>query len=421
MFDPAAGARRLPQRPLRSRAGPRRTAAPGPGYVHLPARLHQAAAADGGHRCAGPHHVDGWRRSIPARTGERGQRRGEPDQIHHFGQRRRARSRRVARRHEARVLAAPAARSRTRQHRSEAAQLEDLPVRRRRQDRHPADQRRHHARPRRRRALPARRAHRVRLDAPAGDAGDPARRGATAIPGADRRPPAGHLPAARHERRRHRHASDQLQHQPRLRALGAGQRPDRVLALGSRPTAGSDQPVPHQPGRHRPAALLRRQQPCDRRQHRGHQQQRHPVPERRASAATASCSPDRPGRSLSPARSSRAATSCSSTARISWKFISRPSRSDRPARHRGTGQASATTLGVTTDANLPSLGGRFASMLPAVRRHQSHAGELGALPDRQPDDFGHRGVHIRQYRRRRRQAGAAAIHPLGVRFRHRER
>ena len=109
---------------------------------------------------------------------------------------------------------------------------------------------RRHRRPRRRRPLPARRTHRVRLDAPAGDAGDPARRGTPAIPGGDHRSAAGHLPAARHERRRHRHASDQLQHQPRLRALGARERPDRVLALGV-PTNGDQISLyVTNPGRH---------------------------------------------------------------------------------------------------------------------------------------------------------------------------
>jgi len=35
-----------------------------------------------------------------------------------------------------------------------------------------------------------------------------------------------------------------------------------------------------------------------------------------------------------------------------------------PTAAQGSGQASAAALGVTTDANLPSLGGRFASAYP---------------------------------------------------------
>ena len=63
-----------------------------------------------------------------------------------------------------------------------------------------------------------------------------------------------------------------VQHQSRLRALGARERADRVLALGGDQRPGPDQPVRDQPGRHGPAALLWCEQPRHRRQHRGYQQ-----------------------------------------------------------------------------------------------------------------------------------------------------
>ena len=71
---------------------------------------------------------------------------------------------------------------------------------------------------------------------------------------------------------------------------------------------------------------------------------------------TATCSPSR-GRSW--ARSS-AATSSRSMPQGSSKSISPLPRAAPP----GTAQTSATTLGVTTDANMPSMGGRFASVYP---------------------------------------------------------
>ena len=107
----------------------------------------------------------------------------------------------------------------------------------------------------------------------------------------------------------------------------------------------------------RAAAPIWRQQPRDRRQHRRHQQQRHPVPEC-ATARRRQGARHRPA--VHRARSS-AATSSTSTSSTMSRSISRAPRAAPPTT---PGQTSATSLGVTTDANMPSAGGRFYSMYP---------------------------------------------------------
>ena len=152
---------------------------------------------------------------------------------------------------------------------------------------------------------------------------------------------------------------------------------------------GSDQPVSCQSGRHGPAALLRRQQPRDRRQHRRHQQQRHSVPER-APARGRQAARHRPAVSGHAARRRHRAASMP---RTSSKSIS---RARPPAHGRDRDRPSATTLGVTTDANMPSAGGRFVSMYPLYdgtnRMLVSWAPCLVQNTGRH-----HRGVQHRQY------------------------
>ena len=124
------------------------------------------------------------------------------------------------------------------------------------------------------------RADRLRLDAPARDAIDTARRGSPAIPGRDRRPAAGHLPAACHERGRHatciRSAST-----PTMISRPRSSRNGQIVFSRWEVTNGTDQISLYvtNPDGTRRAALLRREQPRHRRQHRGHEQQRHSVPE----------------------------------------------------------------------------------------------------------------------------------------------
>jgi hypothetical protein len=226
---------------------------------------------------------------------------------------------------------------------------------------HPAHQRQHHGRSRRGRPLPAGRPYRVRLDPPAGHPVHPAERRPAAVPGGDRQPATIHISAACHERRRHRHASNQLQHQPRLRTIGAGQRPDRVFALGSdqRPRTrsactcnpdGTGLQLYYGANSHATGANIAGTNT-------------NVIQFLNAgSARTASSSPSI-GRFSAL---SWAAISCSSTPPISWNSIKQLAqrRRYRVTTARPPAKAAPPRSGVTTDANMPSLGGRFASAYP---------------------------------------------------------
>ena len=129
-----------------------------------------------------------------------------------------------------------------------------------------------------------------------------------------------------------------------------------------------------QSGRHGSRALLRREQPCHGCRHRRHQRQRDPVPE--CAAAQLDGKLIAIVRPLHRARS-RAATSCRSTPKTS-------SKSHQPAvprrRQPGTG-ADQRHHARRHDGHGQAFAGRPICLgLSAVRRHQSHAGELGAVP-----------------------------------------
>ena len=87
-----------------------------------------------------------------------------------------------------------------------------------------------------------------------------------------------------------------------------------------------------------------------------------------------------------------------------------------PTAAQGAGQASATALGVTTDANLPSLGGRFASAYPL------YDGTNRMLVSWAPclvlnTDGSTRGLHRSEHPGREGDAGASPVHHMDLRLR----
>ncbi len=283
-----------------------------------------------------------------------------------------------------------------------------------REDRDAADQRQHHRRPRCGRALPAGRPHRVRLDPAARDPGHPARRGPSAVPGANRRSQAVDLSAARHEcatARDMHQISFNTNHDFAPSVLANGQivfsrwesdqrRPDQPVSRQSRTARGLE--LFYGANSHATGAniagtnnnviqFLNARQRADGklvaivRPFLGHAAGRRHRADRCRKASSRSISRLTPG-AAAPARR-------------------------RPAPPRWASPPMRTCL--------PS-GGRFASAYPAVRRHQPNAGELGALPGARY----HRDAEHHQSLHRRRTpaganvtAGAAAVHPLDLRLR----
>ena len=180
--------------------------------------------------------------------------------------------------------------------------------------------------------------------------------------------------------RRHGHASDQLQHQSRFRALGLANGQivfSRWDTDQRRTRSACTSPIPDGTGR---AALLWREQPRHRRQHRRHQQQRHSVLE---------CAPARRRQAARhrPARSSARSSAATSSLIDAQNFVEINQPSSPDGTRQGPGRRARPRSGVTTDANMPSAGRPLLLDVSALRRHQPHAGELGAVPD--PDHRRH--------------------------------
>ncbi len=101
---------------------------------------------------------------------------------------------------------------------------------------------------------------------------------------------------------------------------------------------------------------------------------------------------------------------------IDARTSSRSTSRARPSGVAGTAQTEATTLGVTTDANMPSMGGRFASLYPL------YDGTNRMLVSWSPCLVQLTGgttavCNTSNTRRRQCDARASAIHALGLRLR----
>ncbi len=87
----------------------------------------------------------------------------------------------------------------------------------------------------------------------------------------------------------------------------------------------------------------------------------------------------------------------------------------RRAAPPGTAQTSATNLGVTTDANMPSMGGRFASVYPlydGTNRMLVSWSPCLVLDTTVTPNATNLCTRV-EYFRHQRDAGAAAVHACG--------
>jgi hypothetical protein len=162
-------------------------------------------------------------------------------------------------------------------------------------------------------------------------------------------------------------------------------------------------------------ALLRRQQPRDRRQHRRHQQQR-PIEFLNARQRL-------DGKTLAIVRPMLGTQFGGDAVVIDGEnYVEVQSNGiARAVPAGGVGQVSATTLGVTTDANMPSQGGRFYSAFPLYdgtnRMLVSWSPCLILNTTVTPNTTEH--LHAEQFHGRERANGAAAIFDLDLRPRRR--
>jgi hypothetical protein len=330
-----------------------------------------------------------------ARQASAGRARNQRHAVHHQGHGRRARSRRVAGRHEDRVLAAPAARSQLKNTdpkqpnwkiyqydaaRQDVTQLTNDDI----TSGHDVGA---HYLPDGRIVFASTR--QLATQAILLDEGRPQYQAVTRQ--SSSRPSfCLHVMNAR----RHRHASDQLQHQPRFRALGAGERPDRVFALGSDQRHRIRSACTSQSGRHGLELYYGANSHATGANIAGTNNNviQFLNARQRADGKLIAIV----GLSWGPSSAAISAHRCGKLRR------DQSSRAHAHPRHAGPGQTSATTLGVTTDANMPSAGRTVRTRsISALRRHQPDVGELGAVPDPQCRRI-HGGLQQRQHHRRQR-------------------